>query len=79
MTDDWHCVATPNEERVFFALIERVINISTYVAVRENYFHLVFCILITYVVFCCMEKFSYVVRIPCSEYFHDMYLPWNQT
>ena len=27
VTDDWHCVATPNEERVFFALIERVINI----------------------------------------------------
>ena len=27
VTDDWHCVATLNEERVFFAVIERVMNI----------------------------------------------------
>ena len=47
VTDDRHCVATPNEERVFFALIERVIIKYKHVAVRENYFHLVFCILNT--------------------------------
>ena len=57
VTDDWHCVATPNEGWKSIFCSYRESYKYKYVAVRENYFHLVFCILNTYVVFCCTEKF----------------------
>ena len=56
VTDDWHCVATPNEERVFFAVIERVIDIKVCKQLKWITSMLSSILKVKCVVFCCTEK-----------------------